>query len=72
MAAEPSSQAEHFFVDCDTDDQGLVAEVAGLNPAVEEVESITKFLTLPTVTAKSSKKFRYPILDFTTSHILTS
>jgi hypothetical protein len=41
MAAEPSSQAEQFFVDCDTDDQVLAAEVAGLDPTVEEVESIT-------------------------------
>jgi hypothetical protein len=59
-------------VDCNTDDQGLAAEVAGLDPAVQEVESITRFLTLPTVTARSKPKFRDPILDFTTSHILTS
>lgn len=72
MAAEPSSQAEHFFVDCDTADAGLAEEVAGLDPAIEEVESITRFLTLPTVTARSKPKFRDPILDFTTSHILTS
>jgi hypothetical protein len=72
MAEEPNSQAEHFFVDCDRNDQGLAEEIAGLDPAIEEVDSMTRFLTLPTVTKRSKPKFRDPILDFTKSHILTS
>lgn len=67
MAQEPSSQAEHFNVDCDSTDQNLVEEVAGLDFDIKEAESITRFLTLPTV---NKSKFTDPILDFTESHIL--
>jgi hypothetical protein len=72
MGQEPNSQAEHFFVDCDSAEQGMAGEIAGLDPGVEVADSITRFLTLPTVTSRSKTKFRDPILDFTTSHILTS
>ena len=59
-------------MDCDSADQGLAEEIVGLDPTIEEVDSITHFLTLPTVTKRSKPKFKDPILDFTKSHILTS
>lgn len=34
MAQEPNSQAEHYFVDCDSVDQGLAEDIAGLDPAI--------------------------------------
>ena len=37
-----------------------------------EPESITRFLTLPTITARANPRRRDPILDFTQSKILTS
>ena len=36
------------------------------------MDSITRFLTLPTVTKRNKTKSRDPIFDFTKSHILTS
>lgn len=59
-------------MDRDSADQGMAEEIAGLDPGIGEAQSITRFLNLPTVTQRSKTKFRDPILDFTTSHILTS
>jgi hypothetical protein len=71
LAQKPNSQVEHYFVDRDCADQGVAEDIAGLDPGIIEPESITRFLTLPTVTPRTKSKFRDPILDFTKSHILT-
>lgn len=55
--------------DCDL---GSDEEIAGLDPEVEEPDSITKFLQLPTVSARTSTKKRDPVVDFAKSIILTS
>ena len=69
----PDSSASHFFVAPDPVDSGEGAvEIATIDAGEGEPESITRFLTLPTIAARVSSKCRDPLLDFTKSKILTS
>lgn len=69
----PDSSASHFFVAPDPADSGEGAvEIATIDAGEGEPESITRFLTLPTIAARASSKRRDPLLDFTKSKILTS
>ena len=69
----PDSSASHFFVALDLADNGEGAvEIATIDAGEGEPESITRFLTLPTIAARASSKCRDPLLDFTKSKILTS
>lgn len=70
MAKEPNSEVEHFFVDCDTRNQDLADEIAGLDTKLAESHSITCFLILPIVTERSKSKFIDSILDFMRSLLL--
>lgn len=74
FAEVPDSSAAHFFVAPDpaADDQ-VDSELANLElDAGAEPESLTRFLTLPTITPRANPRRRDPILDFTQSKILTS
>ena len=64
-------QAQHFFVDLETHDPSLSEEIVDFESKGEEQDSITRFLTLPTITERSKPRNRDPILDYTTSKILT-
>ena len=69
----PDSSASHFFVAPDPSDCAKErGEIAGVDIAEGEPESITRFLTLPTITARASSRRKDPLLDFTQSKILTS
>jgi hypothetical protein len=69
----PDSSVSHFFVAPDPADSGEGAvEIATIDAGEGEPESITRFLTLPTIAARASSKRRDPLLDFTKSKILTS
>ena len=59
-------------MDNDSADPDVAEEILGLDATVHEVDSITRFRTLPTVTQKTKSKYGDPMLDFTTSKILTS
>ena len=49
----PAPTVQHFFVDADTSDPANAEEVVGLDPTVSNPDSITRFLTLPTITARA-------------------
>jgi hypothetical protein len=68
------SIVHHFFVDIDSFDLVLAEEAIGLDPAVNAPESITQFLTLPTITARANPRrcFTDSVVDFTKSVILSS
>ena len=69
----PAPTIEHFFVDADTSDPGNAEEVVGLHPTVSNPESITRFLTLPTSTARAPRqRLIDPMVDFSKSVMLTS
>ena len=68
----PDSSASHFFVAPDPSDCAEEGgEFDGVDIAEGEPELITRFLTLPTITARASSRRRDPLLDFTKSKILT-
>jgi hypothetical protein len=69
-----ASSVQHFFIDTDTSGPLLAKEAAGLDPAVTTPESITQFLTLPTITARANphKRLMDPVVDYTKSVMLTS
>ena len=69
----PDSNASHFFVAADPADISEEAlEIMSIDNVEGEPQSITRFLTLPTTTARASSRRRDPLLDFTKSIILTS
>lgn len=72
FAALPNSPIEHIFVNSHSADLEVFELIGGLDPSVEEPTSITRFLTLPTVTQQRHTKIRDPIFDFYLSKILTS
>jgi hypothetical protein len=64
----PAPTVSHFFVDADTSDPAIAEEAAELDPSVSNPESITHFLTLPTITTRAPRRrFINPIVDFTKS-----
>ena len=65
-------ETEHFFVNTDDCDLSSDEEIAGLDPEVEEPKSITKFLQLATVSARTGRRKLDPVVDFAKSIILTS
>lgn len=68
----PDSNSEHFFVDADPSNPATADEVIGLEASLDGVESITRFITLPTVVARVNARHRDPIMDFSKSIMLTS
>ena len=69
----PDMSVSHFFVDADTCDPPIAREAVGLDPTVSTPESITRFLTFPTITARAPRRrFIDPVVDFTKSVMLTS
>ena len=71
FAREPDSSTEHFFVEIAEEDLSGEEEAADLEPEVEEPQSITSFLQLPSFTPTASRRRRDPIVDFAKSIILT-
>ena len=72
LAEVPDSNAEHFFVDADPSNPTIADEVIKLEDNPDGVDSITRFLTLPTVAARVNARHRDPIMDFSKSIMLTS
>ena len=73
FAEIPDSSASHFFVTPELGDcEEGAAQIASIDNAEGEPESITRFLTLPTITTRACSRSRDPLLDFTKSKILTS
>ena len=72
LAKVPDSNLEHFFVDADPSNPRTAEEVLGLEADPDDVESITRFLTLPTVAQRVNARQRDPIMDFSKSIMLTS
>jgi hypothetical protein len=71
LAQAPLAQTQHYFVDVDDENPDLCDEVAGLDPAIMVPHSMTRFLTLPTITARINPNKRDPIVNFAKSVILT-
>ena len=51
----PDVSVSHFFVDADTSDPAIAKEAVGLDPTISSPESITRFLTLPTITTRAPR-----------------
>jgi hypothetical protein len=67
-----SSNTEHYFVDIDPQDPEA-EDVGGFDREESgPPQSITQFLTLPTIAARASNRTRDPIVDFTKSVMLTA
>ena len=62
----------HFYVDADPADPNLAEDISAAKPKVQSLESITHFLTLPSIAPRMSQRHQDPIMDFTKSIILTS
>ena len=72
LASEQATEAMHFFVHADPTDPDVPDDIGIVDPDVECLNSITRFLTLSTMTPRVSYKHRDPIIDFTKSIMLTS
>jgi hypothetical protein len=72
FSTQHDSSVQHFFITSNAGDLEVADEIGGVDPAVDEPDSITRFLTLPTVTRQRHTKIRDPIFDFAQSKILTS
>jgi hypothetical protein len=68
----PIPGTHHFVVDRDSADLALDDEIAGMDNDGNEPESITRFLTLPTVTQWCNPRMKDPVVDFLKSVNLTS
>ena len=60
LAEIPDSNVEHFFVDADPSNPATADEVIGLEGDQNGMDSITRFLTLPTVARRVSARHRDP------------
>ena len=69
---EPSSSTEHYFIAADPIDKIDVEEIAMVDIDVENLESITTFMTLPAAAPCATSRQHDPIMDFTKSVMLTS
>ena len=68
----PAPTVEHFFVNANTSNPANAEEVVGLDPTINNPESITRFLTLPTITPRAPRRRLIdPIVDFSKSIMLT-
>jgi hypothetical protein len=56
LALQPSAETEHFFVSVESSEQGSAGEAIDVDGPVSEQVSITKFLALPTITARINSK----------------
>ena len=72
LAEVPDCNAEHFFVDTDPSNPATTEEMLGLEVDPDGIESITRFLTLPTVAQWVNARHCDPIMDFSKSIMLTS
>ena len=72
FAEAPRATTSYYFVAVEDSDVGVDEDIAGLEPNDEEPSSITQFLQLPTVTARTSGKRKDPIIEFSKSIIITS
>jgi hypothetical protein len=69
LAKAPSSLIEHYLVNVDTHPD-VDNKAASLDPEVSQSESITRFLTLPTITTRENPRERDPLVNFVKSIIL--
>ena len=72
LATEQSPLVMHFFVDANPANPNLAEDIGAADPEIQSLESITCFLTLPSITPQVSQRHQDPIMDFTKSIILTS
>jgi hypothetical protein len=52
----PDSDMHHYFMTSDAADPEVTEQVGGLDPTGDELVSITRFLTLPTITRQRHSK----------------
>ena len=69
---EPSSGMEHYFIAANSMDEIAVEEIAVVDTDVENLESITTFLTLPAAAPHMTSRRHDLIMDFTKFIMLTS
>jgi hypothetical protein len=72
LAREPATETEHFYVDVQPSELDSTGEATDADRPAPEAPSVTKFLTLPTITARINTKRKDPIVNFAKSLILTS
>ena len=72
LAARQSPLVTYFFVDADPIDPNLAEDTGAADPKVQLLESITRFLTVPSIAPRVTQRHQDPIMDFTKSIILTS
>lgn len=67
----PDPSVEHYFVDADPTNLQQPPDVRGVDPQAGPVESVTCFLSLPTLAPRVSSRVALEPLDFTRSLMLT-
>jgi hypothetical protein len=72
LARKPASETEHFYIDVQPSELDSVGEATNTDCPTPEAPSVTKFLTLPTITARINTKRKDPIVNFAKSLIRTS
>ena len=73
FAEELTLMSEHFFVAADSTDEIAMEETVVVDPNVDNLEFVTRFLTLPIVAREViTSRRQNPILDFTKLVMLTS
>ena len=72
LAGGQCPKVTHFYVDADPADPNFVEDLSAAELEVQSLESITRFLTLPSTAPRMSQRHKDPIMDFIKSIILTS
>ena len=74
LHAAPNATTEHFFVNTIALELELSEDIVRLEPNCTKPQSITSFLSLPTITQRSNPRRRTfdPIVNFSKSVLLTS
>jgi hypothetical protein len=72
LCCDPAAETEHFFVGVDPAEPTPPEEIAVPDPTVQNPDSITQFLQLPSFTTRPNSRRRDPIVDYSKSVILTS
>lgn len=69
---EPSADVNHFLVHGNEDDPLAPREIGGVDTTVDDVESMTRLLTLSSLVPLLSCRHQDPALDFSKLLMLTS
>jgi hypothetical protein len=72
LTREPATKTEHFYVDVQPSELDSIGKATDTDCLAPKAPSITKFLTLPTITVQINSKRKDPVVNFAISLILTS